>query len=172
MSEYRSIIMRSNRLLGANLVENNLIRIDDLESANERLFQLIETGTERDSSLLSILVNEMSLLDEDVLLGHLIEEHNLGLIDLRDLELADDCKARIDPGICWATWTVPFDREDEFYYVASAYYLSPAVRQHWERELDGPIIWFGATMESLTEFLERLENERIALNPAAAKQGA
>ena len=45
--------MRANRLLGANLVENNLVRIEDLERANERLFQIIETGTDRDASLLA-----------------------------------------------------------------------------------------------------------------------
>ncbi|MCC5023548.1 MAG: hypothetical protein J6386_12545 [Candidatus Synoicihabitans palmerolidicus] len=33
---YRSLLMRANRLLGAQLVEHNLINIDDLEAANEK----------------------------------------------------------------------------------------------------------------------------------------
>ena len=46
--------MRANRLLGANLVENNLVRIEDFEKANERLFEVIEQGTIRDASLLKV----------------------------------------------------------------------------------------------------------------------
>ena len=39
----------------------------------------------------------------------------------------------LDLGMCWATWTVPYDKEEEFWFIATAYYLSPAVRAHWEK---------------------------------------
>ena len=34
--------------------------------------------------------------------------------------------------------SVPFDREEDVYFVATAYYLSPAVRTYWEKQLGGP----------------------------------
>jgi hypothetical protein len=49
---------------------------------------------------------------------------------------------------------VPFDREEEFWFVATAYYLSPAVRAFWEKELGGPILWFGTTLETIADYLE------------------
>ena len=41
--ENRSLMMRANRLLGAGLVEHNLVKIEDLEKANERLLEIIAT---------------------------------------------------------------------------------------------------------------------------------
>jgi hypothetical protein len=40
--------------------------------------------------------------------------------------------------------------------VATAYYLSPAVRVFWEKQLGGPIIWFGTTLEGIADYLEKL----------------
>jgi hypothetical protein len=44
-AKYRSLLMRSNRLLGVQLVEENLIKVDDLEAANGKLLDLISSGT-------------------------------------------------------------------------------------------------------------------------------
>ena len=163
MSEFRSIIMRANRLLGANLVENNLVRIEDLEKANERLFQIIEEGTDQDASLLKILVDELQVLTEENILSFLVDERGIGIIDLEDIEMGDDLRVDIKTDQCWATWTVPFDREEDFHYVATCFYMSDAVRQYWEKELGGSIVWFATTMKSLTQMLEWVENERISL---------
>ena len=160
--------MRANRLLGANLVENNLVRIEDLEKANERLFQIIENGTDRDASLLHILIGEIKVLTEENILSFLIDERGVGLVDLEDIEMADDLRLELKSELCWATWTVPFDREEDFHYVATCYYMSDAVRQFWEKELGGSIVWFATTMKSLTEMLERVENERLTITPASA----
>ena len=155
--------MRANRLLGANLVENNLVRIEDLEKANERLFQIIEDGTDRDASLLKILVDELQVLTEENILSFLVDERGLGIIDLEDIEMGDDLRIEIKTDQCWATWTVPFDREEDFHYVATCFYMSDAVRQYWEKELGGSIVWFATTMKSLTQMLEWVENERLSL---------
>jgi hypothetical protein len=163
MSEFRSIIMRANRLLGANLVENNLVRIEDLEKANERLFQILEEGTDQDASLLKILVDELQVLTEENILSFLVDERGIGIIDLEDIEMGDDLRIDIKTDQCWATWTVPFDREEDFHYVATCFYMSDAVRQYWEKELGGSIVWFATTMKSLTQMLEWVENERITL---------
>lgn len=162
----RSLLMRANRLLGANLVEANLVKIEDLEQANERLLELIPLEQPRQTTLLGVLAYEMKVLREDDLLHHLVENEGVGLVDLRHYDIADDIKKSLDLGACWATWSVPFDREEDFHFVASAYYLSPAVRAHWEKELGGPVLWFGATLEGIAEHLEKLEAERAGPAPA------
>ncbi len=151
--------MRSNRLLGAQLVEHNLVKIEDLENANEKLIEVVASDQPRQSTILGILAYDMKVLREDDVLHHIVETDGVGLVDLRDYEVPDDVKKNIDFGACWATWTVPFDKEEEFSFVASAYYLSPAVRMHWEKTLGGPILWFGTTLEGIADYLERLAAE-------------
>jgi hypothetical protein len=173
MSEnLRPIIMRSNRLLGAALVERNLITVEQLNQATEKFLQNLDGGPESSASLLSVLVNETNALTEDAILEYLVDELQLGLIDVRELDFNDDLKLHIQTGVCWATWTVPFDKDEDVHYVASAYYLSPAVRQHWEKALGGPVIWFGATLESISGFLEKLEVERATHGGSALHAGA
>jgi hypothetical protein len=163
MSEnLRPVVMRSNRLLGATLVERNLITVEQLNQATERFLQIMDTAAAGGVSLLSVLINEQQVLTESALLEYLVDEMQIGLIDVRELDFNDDLKMHLQPGMCWATWTVPFDKDEDVHYVASAYYLSPAVRQQWEKQLGGPIIWFGATLESISGFLEKLVAERAA----------
>lgn len=147
--------MRANRLLGAALVEHNLVKIEDLETANEKLIEIVATDQPRQSTILGILAYDMKVLKEDDVLHHIVETDGVGLIDLRDYEVPDDSKKGLDVGAAWATWSVPFDREEEFFFVASAYYLSPAVRMFWEKQLGGPILWFGTTLEAIADYLEK-----------------
>lgn len=147
--------MRANRLLGAQLVEHNLVRIEDLENANEKLIEAVAGDQPRQSTILGILAYDMKVLKEDDVLHHIVESDGVGLVDLRDYEVPDDAKKHVDLGACWATWSVPFDREEEFWFVATAYYLSPAVRTYWEKTLGGPILWYGTTLEAIAEYLEK-----------------
>src|SRR5471032_2195747 len=114
----RNLLMRANRYLGAALVEAGLVNVASLEAANERLFALVAAGNARQSTVLGILAYEMKVLREEDALQLLVDEHAVGLVDLRDYELADELKQTLDPGLCWATWTLPFDREEGFNYVA------------------------------------------------------
>jgi len=165
-AEHRSLLMRSNRLLGAQLVEHNLVNVDDLEAANERLLELLNGGEVRQSTVLGILAYEKRVLREEDLLMHLAENEHLGLIDLRHYDTSEDIRRSLDTGACWATWSVPFDREDDVTFIASAYYLSPAVRAYWEKQF-GTILWYGTTLEGIAEFLERVDQERAQLPVAA-----
>ena len=165
--EHRPLMMRANRLLGAALVEHNLVKIEDLESANEKLIEMVSTEQPRQSTILGILAYDMKVVKEDEVLHHLVEAEGLGLIDLQAYEVPDDVKKSTDVGMCWATWTVPFDKEEDFWFVASAYYLSPAVRSHWEKQLGGPILWYGTTLETVAEYLEKLAPPAEAGAPAA-----
>jgi hypothetical protein len=42
--EHRSLMMRANRLMGAAFVEHNLVKIEDLDGANERLLKIVAQG--------------------------------------------------------------------------------------------------------------------------------
>lgn len=168
-SSNRSLLMRANRLMGANLVEANLVKIEDLEQANERLLALIDGGEPRQCTVLGILAYEMKVLREDDVLHHIVENEGVGLVDLRHYEAAEDLKKSVELADCWATWSVPFDREEDFHFVATAYYLSPAVRTFWEKHYNGPILWFGTTLEAIADHLEKLEAERAAAPAPVAK---
>lgn len=159
-TEYRPLLMRANRLLGSALIEHNLVKFEDLEAANERLLEVAASGQVRQSSVLSILVYEKKVLREEDVLHHVVDDHGVGVVDLRGYEVPEDVRNGIDLDACWATWTVPFDREEDFHFVATAYYLSPAVRSHWEKKLGGQIIWQATTMEIIADFLDRLSAER------------
>jgi hypothetical protein len=163
--ENRSLMMRANRLLGAGLVEHNLVKIEDLEKANERLLEIIASNQPRQATVLGVLAYELKVIKEEDVLQHLVEAEGLGLVDLRGYEPPDDIKKGLDLEACWATWSVPFDLEEDFMFVASAYYLSPAVRTYWEKKFEGPILWFGTTLEGVAEHLDRLSSPTASKAP-------
>lgn len=160
--------MRANRLLGANLVEANLVKLEDLEPANERLLALVNTELPRQCTVLGVLAYEMKVLREEDVLQHITENEGVGMVDLRSYDTSDELKKTLDIDACWATWSVPFDREEDFHFIATAYYLSPAVRTFWEKQCNGPILWFGTTLEGIADHLEKLTAERAAMPPPPA----
>lgn len=168
-TEYRSLLMRANRLMGANLVDANLVKIDDLEKANERLLELVSSGQPRQNTVLGILCYEMKVVREEDVLQHIVDNEGAGLVDLRDYDVPEDIRRLTDVSSCWATWSVPFDREEDFHFVATAYYLSPAVRAHWEKLLGGSVLWFGVTLDAVADYLEKLELERATPAPGATR---
>lgn len=170
-AEYRPLLMRANRLLGSALIEHNLVKFEDLEAANERLLEVAAGGQVRQSSVLSILVYEKKVLREEDVLHHVVDDHGVGVVDLRGYDVPEDVRKELDLDACWATWSVPFDREEDFHFVATAYYLSPAVRTHWEKKLGGQIIWQATTMDIIADFLDRVQGERAADNKQAGKTG-
>ena len=149
--------MNANRRLGAALVDQNLVKIEDLEAANERLLEIVATNQPRQSTVLGILAYEMKVLREDDVLTHLVESESVGLVDLREYDVSEELKKSLNTGAAWATWSVPFDQEEDFTFIATAYYLSPAVRNYWEKQFSGPVLWFGTTLEGVADFLERMD---------------
>jgi hypothetical protein len=166
-TEHRSLLMRANRLLGSALVDHNLIKIEDLEKANERLLEVMAGSQARQSTVLGILAYEMKVVREDDVLQHVVDSEGVGLVDLRNYDTSDDIKKALDAGACWATWSVPFDREEDFYFIATAYYLSPAVRSFWEKQFGAQIVWYGTTLDVIADYLEKLELERSNATAAA-----
>lgn len=164
-AKYRSLLMRSNRLLGVQLVEENLIKVDDLEAANEKLLDLISTGTARQRTVLGILAYDLRVVKEETILLHQRDTDATGVVDLRHYELNEILKEELDLEACWATWSIPFDVEEDLTFIATAYYLSPSVRKFWEEKYDGKVLWYGTTLEMIAEFLESLAGKD---DPAAA----
>jgi Type II secretion system (T2SS), protein E, N-terminal domain len=162
MSEYRPLLMRSNRLLGSALIEHNLVKFEDLEAANERLLEIATTGDLRRSSVLSVLVYEKKVLTEEAMLQHVVDDHGVSVIDLRTYDVPENVRRELDLEACWATWSVPFDHEEDFHFVATAYYLSSAVRSFWEKKLGGQIIWQATTMDIIADFIDRTHLEQLA----------
>lgn len=158
----RSLLMRANRLLGASLVEANLVKIEHLDQANEKLLDLVASEQPRQSTVLGILAYDLKVLREEDVLQHIVDNDGVGLVDLRQYEISDEVKKHLDLSACWATWSVPFDTEEDFHFVATAYYLSPAVRTYWEKQFTGPVLWFGTTLEAIADHLEKIEAERTA----------
>jgi len=136
------------------------VKFEDLEAANERLLEVAATGIVRQSSVLNILVYEKKVLREEDVLHHVVDDHGVGVVDLRGYDVPDEVRKDLDLDACWATWSVPFDREEDFHFVATAYYLSPAVRSYWEKKLGGQIIWQATTMDIIADFLDRVHAER------------
>lgn len=159
-AEIRSLLMRANRLLGASLVEANLVTVDQLENANEKLLELIAGGTPRQCTLLGVLAYDQKVVKEEDVLQYCVDEHGIGLIDLHTYEGADEVRAGLIHAACWATWTIPFDRDEDFTLIATAYYMSPAVRAFWEKQFGGQIIWYGTTLETIADTLERLASAK------------
>ena len=167
MASLKPLIMRANRLLGANLVEQGLVSIDDLDEANERLLELVSAQSESGQvSLLSILINEKQCLDEAKLLEKLVDDYVLGLVDLKAIDYPEALQTNLHLGESWATLTVPFDHIENTWYLATAYYLSPAVRSFWEDKVQGNVVWFASSVESITDFLDTFESK--AANAAVA----
>lgn len=162
MSEHRPLLMRSNRLLGSALIEHNLVKFEDLEAANERLLEIATTGDLRRSSVLSVLVYEKKVLTEEAMLQHVVDDHGVSVIDLRTYDVPENVRRELDLEACWATWSVPFDHEEDFHFVATAYYLSSAVRSFWEKKLGGQIIWQATTMDIIADFIDRTHSEQLA----------
>ncbi len=153
-------MMRANRALGSSLVEHNLITVEALDEANERLLELNANESAENVSLLHILVYEKQSLTEEQVLSYEVEEMGLGMVDLSNYDQPYDLRKKLELEACRATWTVPFDAEEGIHFLVTAYYLSPAVRSYWERQLETPILWFVTSMENIGDFLRKLQMER------------
>jgi hypothetical protein len=147
--------MRANRLLGASLVDHNLVKIEHLDAANERLLELVASNQMRQTTVLGILAYEMKVVREEEILEYLVDNEGVGLVDLRGYEINEDVRKTLDIGACWATWSIPFDREEDFTFIATAYYLSPAVRSYWEKQYGKSIVWYGTTLDIIADMLEK-----------------
>ena len=168
MKSYRSLLIRCNRFLGAALHDSGLITVDHLEQANERMLESLQSGNLHRASILNILVSDVMAMKERELVQFTVENLQLSAVDLRSYNLAKTTEIAQDIEACWATWSVPFDLVEDIYFVATAYYLSRAVVEYWEDLLNGTVIWYVTSMESIADALERLQpSEELLISEPA-----
>lgn len=170
MQQHRALILRSNRFLGSSLVDKGLVSTADLEAANERFMKSIQSSDLKSASILTPLAFELKALDEAKLIDHLLDEHEVGLVDLRHIQMQSLKDWNVDLSLCWATSTVPFDKMGDTYLLATCYYMSAPVIKCWEDLLGSNILWYVTTMTSLSNGLEQLES--IQAEEEAAEEEA
>ena len=160
IKENRPLILRSNRFFGSKLVEIELISSDDLEAANEKLLEIIQSGNLKTANLLNILIYDLNLLNENELINRTLEEHPIGLIELSNYDLSVTQQMDLDPEICQVTYTLPFDMIDDYVNIATSFYLSKPARDYWEDKFKNfHILWYISTMNSISETLDRYNND-------------
>lgn len=106
--------------------------------------------------MLGILAYDLRVVNEETILLHQRDTDATGVVHLRHYELNEKLKEDIDLDACWATWSIPFDVEEDLTFIATAYYLSPSERKYWEEKYDGKVLWYGTTLEMIAEYLESL----------------
>ena len=170
MQQHRALILRSNRFLGSSFVDKGLISVTDLEAANEKFMEAIQSADLKRASILSSLLYELKVLDEVKLIEHIVDEQGVGLIDLRQCSLRSPGELNFDISLCWATSTIPFDKVEDYYFVATCYYLSAPVVKQWNEMLGNKVIWYATTNAAMSEALEKLEEMQAAEAAAAAEE--
>ena len=107
-------------------------------------------------------------MKEEEILIHQRDTDGTGMVDLEHYEVNEELKATLNLDECWATWSIPFDVEEDLTFIATAYYLSPAVRKFWEERYDGRVLWYGTTLEGIAEYLEKLQGGADAASDGTA----
>ena len=163
------LILRSNRFLGSSLVDKGLVSSADLESANEKFMESIQANDLKRASILTSLLFELKALDENQLLSYTVEEHDLGMVDLRHVEIPSMTDLSVDLTLCWATSTIPFDKMGDTYLLASCYYLSAPVQKFWKEALGADVISVCDVRFFDCSWFERLDEIHAEEEAAAAE---
>lgn len=173
MQKHRALILRSNRFLGASLVDKQLITSEELEAASEKFMGMIQSPeTIQSASILSTLMFDQKTLEESKLIDLIVEECKIGLIDLAQIQLSSLRPMELDLETCMATWTLPFDVFDDTYMIATCYYLSAPVVKFWEDQIEGDIIWYATSVGAMVRALEAVQDIHDAEDAAAEEAAA
>lgn len=158
LENYRPLFLRANRALGSALVEHKLVTSEQLDAANGKLLELMKNGEFKQASLLNLLLMMENGPKENAIVQYQIDTHELGLINLTNYHLERSVEATVDVAACWATRTLPYERQEEFVFLATNFYLSEAVQKFWQDIYkDYKLVWSVATSANLAEALERMD---------------
>ena len=154
----RSLYINTIREFLESLVSDSLITDIMRKKAQETAIELNSLGERRLKSPQAAL-EKHEFFKEAKLIQHYVENHACTLVDLTNYEFTDDAKKRVNFEATWATWTLPFDIEEGYHLVVTAYPKSEFVKNYWKGQLGGAIIWHLASTKHIAEILERLEAE-------------
>jgi len=155
----QQLILRANRYLAAALLENRLISSEDVEKANARLLELLQSTNPHNASVLSILIYDLQALDEKKLIHHLVEREKVGLVHLDHFQFENAPMEDIGIEECSATMTIPFDRIGNAVCVATCYYLSKPVTDYWNSKFEN-ILWYSTSVESFGIALDKIPHKQ------------
>ncbi len=130
----------------------------------------MQTVDRQKLSLLKMMLYDLQDLKEEDLIHYQMEEVGLGFCRLSSYSMSSEVLESADLDNCWATRTVPFDRVEGFWFIASSYYLSPVVKNYWEETLDDTVIWYAAELSEITAILESLTPDAEAETEAPAEK--
>jgi len=153
--EWTSLCLKANRALGAALVAQNLVTFEDQDVAME---QFITAYRDRDwvrASLLRVLLFETQRLDETKLMDRQMEDSSLPAVPLDQYRVRPEIMEQYEADFCAITRTIAFDAVGNTTFLATSYYLSPAVREYWENLLPGPAIWYLTPLGAIDLLLEK-----------------
>jgi len=157
--EISSLLLKSNRTLGSRLVDDGLCRLRDIEDANEAFVSKVRAEDLTQASLLRILIFDKQAIDEASYLDNLIEKHLIGGLSLNSFNVDTRLSGIVHLDVLRATWTLPIDKVDEHYFLATCYYLSDVVRQYWMEKLNHSITWYACSMQDMESMLDRIAIE-------------
>lgn len=157
-----SLLIKSNRVLGTRLVEADLASVEEMDRANEVFIELARAKDIKRASLLRVLVYDMQSLKEESLLDYQLENYPVGAVMLENYKIDDELLAQESLELMRASWTLPIDRVNGRWFLATAYYMSDIVREFWEERLEGRITWLVSSLSQLETVFESLaENEAV-----------
>lgn len=151
--EVRVLAGEANSTLAVELYARKWASAEILEVAWRMGQERATGGQALADCLLGILTKKMQALDESAILLQQMEADGIGLVDLGTCVVPAEMVPQLDLEVCRATCSVPFGRAGKFTMLASAYHLSSAVRTFWEGRLGGKVLWYGATLAGLADFL-------------------
>lgn len=154
METLRKLVLRSNRHLGTALLKLNLIDEEQLHLANKKLMANLQGDNIKEASLLTLLLYDVQALDENRLLA----ASKFPLIDLVNFNIPPNLLKDTNIENYWATRTIPFDKQDGFQFIATAYNLSKPVIDYWENIFDDSIIWYTTSLKSISIIFQNLDS--------------
>ena len=154
-----SLLIKSNRVLGTRLVEADLTTVEDMDKANEIFIELARAKAIKRASLLRVLVYDNQSLKEESLLDYQLENFPVGAVMLENYAIDEELLAGQPLELMRASWTLPIDRSQGRWFLASAYYMSDVVREFWEERLEGRISWYVSSLNQLEAVFEKLTEQ-------------
>lgn len=155
-------MIKSNRVLGTRLVEAGLTNVEDMDQANEIFIGLARQKDIRRASLLRIMIYDKQSLKEESLIDYQLENHHVGAVMLENYKLNKEIHAEIPLELMRASWTLPIDKVNGHWFLATAYYMSDVVREYWQDLLDGRITWYVSPLNQLESVFDSLLEEEAA----------
>ena len=158
-----SLLIKSNRVLGTRLVEADLTNVEEMDKANEGFIELARAKDIKRASLLRVLIFDNQSLKEESLLDYQLENFPVGAIMLENYKIDEELLENESLELMRASWTIPVDRVNGRWFLATAYYMSDVVRQFWEERLEGRITWYISSLSQLETVFESLAEKEAAL---------